>query len=134
MRIKEDGRPENEGLLKAKEAEQKKLLKAILKFSHKVKKVILEKGMIQPGAGDCFYCSMETQEGKTMGDLSGSDHLLSHIKEGYVHGSLIFRAMQAKGYGNLQVVWQMAASDPKGWANNIAADVRKYLKRALKVG
>lgn len=112
--------------LMAAEAEQKRLLGLIDKFCAKAARTIREQGKPMPGAGDCWDCSMQdAATGKPMGDLSKSDHLLSHIKEGYVHGSLLFRAVQDRGYGNPAFVFQTA--DAK-W---LTRDLRRYLKSRL---
>jgi len=51
-----------------------------------------------PGPGDCFYCSMVTTEGEHLGDLTNSDHLLSHIEESYYVPSLVYNAVAEAGY------------------------------------
>src|SRR5580765_409905 len=72
-----------------------------------------------PGPGDCWFCSMATVPPKaeakpdairnsptrtqspTLGEMSGPDaereHILGHIKEGYMHGSLIVNALRWAG-------------------------------------
>lgn len=46
-----------------------------------------------PSNGDCWLCMMRDQNGHTMGENDPS-HLIDHINEGYLHGSLILAAMQ----------------------------------------
>lgn len=77
-----------------------------------------------PAPGDCWECSMRNEEGKTLGDLSGSNHLQSHLEEIYVHGHLIYNAIEDAGY-NPQYVY-----------NNITTACRcvtRYFKRALSI-
>lgn len=53
----------------------------------------------QPNNGDCWHCLFKDKNGQTMGDLSKStDHLKQHIKQKYIHGSLLVNAMLHAGY------------------------------------
>jgi hypothetical protein len=53
-----------------------------------------------PGPRDCWYCCMQTEEGKTLGDaVNDIEHLQSHIEEGYIVPSLVFRALQENHAG-----------------------------------
>jgi hypothetical protein len=58
----------------------------------------LRKGKVwpQPSYGDCWHCFFKGPSG-TMGEMSGKDaereHILGHIQEGYMHGSLIVNAL-----------------------------------------
>ena len=57
-----------------------------------------------PNNGDCFYCSMkEIKTNRPLGDLTKSDHLNHHIKEGYLHGSILINAMRESGYTDDQI-------------------------------
>jgi len=71
------------------------LLKQIHAYCKKLKEL---KELPTPNGGDCWHCSFQTDDGRTMGDLSGSDHLKSHLKEKYIHGSLIWNALKWAGY------------------------------------
>jgi hypothetical protein len=52
-----------------------------------------------PGTGDCWFCSMVTTKGDTLGDaVKDTDHLMSHIEEGYVVPSLAWNALIDAGY------------------------------------
>ena len=46
-----------------------------------------------PNAGDCWICGMDRAQHKAT-----SDHLISHVKEGYLHGSLIVLCLELSGY------------------------------------
>ena len=47
----------------------------------------------RPGAGDCLYCQMQTEQGQSLGDaIKDKDHLLSHIEEKYYVPSLLYNA------------------------------------------
>lgn len=98
----------------------------------------------QPHNGDCWMCLMFDQE-QPVGErgFSGwaadkvvdrsqnrdTDHLLSHIEEHYMHGSLIVNAFRAAGYKDLGISLICYGSRPD------YARVRKvvgmYLKRRL---
>jgi adenosylmethionine-8-amino-7-oxononanoate aminotransferase len=60
-------------------------------------------------------------------DPDGKDtsHLISHLEECYIHGSLIFRALQAAGYINPPFILA------HGYRDNIVRAVRKYFRKAL---
>jgi hypothetical protein len=119
---------------KAKKTETKenKLRSQILKFTAKLDKL---ECLPEPDAGDCWYCSMrETKTGKPLGEASGNtEHLLSHIKEGYLHGSLIFNALEFVGYNNPSYIWHLENRNLKegkktDWTKRA---LRKYLYRKL---
>ena len=56
-----------------------------------------------PNGGDCWGCSMVTNEGQ---HPMGSDCVKSHLDENYLHGSLLVRALQRAGYDNIQSLFQ----------------------------
>ncbi len=138
MVVGEDGVPKNVAALEKKSAETAALLKKISKFCTKVHKTIVKDGLPQPSAGDCWLCSMsEVKTGKGWGETTGDvEHLLNHMDEGYVHGSLLIRAMKARRNDqNIAYVWQSVTAKPEGYfVKDIVSDLRRYLKRALKVG
>jgi hypothetical protein len=47
--------------------------------------------MNTPGPGDCFYCQIERSN---PGEQVRGDHVLSHVREGYLVPSLIWTALQ----------------------------------------
>ena len=80
-----------------------------------------------PDSGDCLYCSMyEEKTSKPIGEVfKDKKHLIAHLNEEYIHGSLIFNALKAAGYNNPGVIFQMDIRD------SIVRAVRKYFKRQL---
>jgi hypothetical protein len=59
----------------------------------------LEKGMPVPSGGDCWYCCMRTEEGRTLGDQTGDHlHLREHLEERYFVPTLMFLALEEAGY------------------------------------
>jgi hypothetical protein len=109
---------------------QDKLMKQINAYCEKVKKM---KTIPMPSAGDCWYCHLrEDKTGKPLGEVSNSDHLPTHLKEKYVHGSLIYNALESAGY-NAGFIMQICNDKGMGdsWRPNIVRAVKKYFKRQL---
>ena len=75
--------------------EIKRMKKKISKFCS----LITKDNLPIPSNGDCWFCLMRTQNGKTMGDEQGDhNHLINHMEEGYMPGSLLVNAMKERGY------------------------------------
>ena len=72
-------------------AHDDKLRKQIAKLVARVRKGELP----EPAQGDCWGCYMVADDGSRP---MGKDCVLSHIHEGYLHGSLILRAIESRGY------------------------------------
>lgn len=105
------------------EDKTKVIVAKINKFVNKLDKM---KEIPIPSNGDCWYCAMWTEDGKTLGEVTkDNNHLLSHMKEGYVHGSLIYNALKESGYQFPEYHWQMHCRD------NIKNALRRYLKTRL---
>ena len=86
--------------VKDNSAKENKMKARIKKFCA----MVTEKNLPLPNSGDCWYCCLHTTEGKSMGELGNDkDHLLQHIKDGYLHGSLLVNAMRFKGYNDKQI-------------------------------
>lgn len=115
----------------------KSLMRKIDKFCKKVKKEVDEFKVDDPGPGDCWGC-MRTTDGKH--NPMGTDHLMSHIEQGYVVPLLIFNAMDDAGY-NMGFWWASYREDRqhkerKGWLDygtTFSRAVKRYLKRNLGV-
>lgn len=72
-----------------------KVKKQISKFVNQLTKDNLP----VPSSGDCWLCCLHTAEGKSMGDISKDNgHIEQHVKENYLHGSLLVNAMRERGY------------------------------------
>ncbi len=111
--------PENKKI----EKDTKKLVEKINKF---VSLIDTMKEIPYPDkSGDCWDCNLRTKSGKIIGELSKSDHLLLHIKEKYLHGSLIWNAMVWAGYPNPEIHFQL------GTKHTIKSALRRYLKSKL---
>ena len=109
-----------------KSAHQKdvSLIKKINEYCQEIKKM---KTLPWPEGGDCWYCSMHTKDGQTMGDaFKDEQHLKSHLKEKYVHGSLIWNALRHAGYPDPGFILQYGSR-----RDLIVRSIRKYFKSNL---
>lgn len=143
MTVDKDGQPLSYKPDKvAKEtARRKKLAREINQFCKLVDKVD-EEHMI-PSAGDCWLCMVDTATIKGGGNgwnsnnadtAPGGDteHLLSHIKEGYVHGTLLANALQWAGYKDPMFILQYDVQNKD--RGNTKRALRRYLRRRLGLG
>jgi hypothetical protein len=91
-----------------------------------------------PTAGDCWYCSMRTEDGKTMGDHVGAteSHLQAHVDEKYYVPSLLANAIEenpgsvsqfSRGY--IGETW--AGRQPETWGDIAQRDIKRALKKYL---
>lgn len=106
------------------ERKQKKLGKQILAFVKKLDKL---SEIPQPSQADCWYCSMVTDDGKTLGESTNDNHLLSHVVEGYLHGSLIVNALRWSGLSDQGIAlhYRMNLKD------RVKNTLRRYLREKL---
>jgi hypothetical protein len=126
--VKPDGTIVGQDDAEAQAQQESELLKKIQKFMRAMSKHIDKHGIPLPNNGDCWFCLMkETSTGKPLGDCGGGDteHLLSHVEERYIHGSLIVNALEWAGYQNPGLIIQMKLK------TSIMSAVRRYLKRKL---
>lgn len=101
------------------EKHTKKLLKQINAYCRKMKEM---DSLPYPDGGDCWFCALRAQDGSTMGDfMKDTEHLMNHLEEGYIHGSLIYNALMWAGYreDQLPYIWNMDHS---------VRAVKRYLK------
>lgn len=107
----------------------------------------LATGWMVPDAGDCMHCQMHTDEGRSLGDASRDvDHLIGHLKAGYLMGSLLWNAYKdAFGErdpnfrfavdGNADSTGKFTSPPGKSGVQSAKKFVKKYLeKRLLKPG
>lgn len=89
-------------------------------------RLITEDNLPLPDAGDCWLCALQDQDGNTIGE-NDTDHLWSHIEEGYVHGWILVNAMREKGYGDEQIRTHYALKI----VDTFRRAVRRYLQKRL---
>ena len=105
--------------------------KYIRKLSHCIRNEQLLHNYLSNTSGDCWYCLFhEKDSGRPWGNAIGNqEHLTSHIKEGYIMGSLIYNALMYSGYRESQLPF--LAIDFWYFKQIIIRSVRKYLKGEL---
>ena len=86
--------------------------KKIAKFVNQIN----ENNLPYPDSGDCFLCRC----GKT-------DCLHSHLKENYLHGSLLVNAMRAAGYNYIQIAVHYELKS----ADTFKRQLKRYLQKNL---
>jgi hypothetical protein len=87
----------------------------------------VENGLRQPSGGDCWGCHF-TAEGND--DPMGVDHLLSHFEENYYVPSLLWKAINARGYGSPPTVWHLIQADVQRGNTRMLKDVlRSYFRK-----
>jgi len=102
-----------------------RLIKLIDKYCDKLKSL---KTLPLPGTGDCWYCSMFEQAGS-----KDNAHLLKHLKEKYVHGSLIMAALKARGYNDPGMIFHLGAQPKGSMRGPIIQAVKVYFKTRLGI-
>jgi len=88
-----------------------------------------------PGSGDCWYCLMKTDDGVTLGDATNYiDHLKSHLKEKYIHGSLIFNALREAGHSDVLISMIFDTHERNlNYRNYAVRAVSRYFKKRLAI-
>jgi len=92
-----------------------------------------------PDTGDCLYCQLRTEDDQSLGDaMEDTDHLLSHMKEGYVVPSLVWSALTEAGYDpQAQIIHSMAFGQMEEWSDvarsAVKRSVAKYMKRRFNL-
>lgn len=81
----------------------------------------------KPSGGDCWFCYMRTQSGKTLGDEVKADHILGHIEEGYIVPSLAYNALKESDAGNM--VMSLVFNNPEKVALDTA---RRYVESSIR--
>jgi len=131
------------GIRKSRDAEVKKMKARIRKFCLR----ITPEKIAYPSSGDCWMCCMTGHKSdapagakdRVLGDLTGDhSHLIGHIKEGYIHGSLLVNAMHEKGFQDNQIGYYFEGakkrSDRSFELSMIRRAVSQYLQRRLIPG
>jgi hypothetical protein len=87
----------------------------------------LQNGLQNPDSGDCWACHF-TADGKD--EPMGVDHLLSHFEEKYYVPSLVWKAINARGYGNPALIWSLMQSElEQGKARMLMDVLRSYFRK-----
>jgi hypothetical protein len=100
----------------------KKLRKQIAKYCKAIRTM---ETLPIPELGDCLLCRVTT-DGQVLGDIGrDQSHLLSHLEEQYIHGSLLVNALRANGHEVNQFVWNVR--------DLVARSVRTYFCKNLSL-
>jgi len=75
----------------------KALKKQIKEYVDGFMTALVNRELEPPSGGDCWDCSFKTESGQTMGELSRSEHILSHFEEKYYVPTLLCNAMEELG-------------------------------------
>lgn len=83
-----------------------------------------------PSGGDCWHCHMVTESKQTLGDVTKSDHIDSHMEESYIVPSLVYNAL--KEAGNTDFILALVFNNPDKFQMDIARErvyksVYKYI-------
>ena len=113
--------------VKAGAAEAKRVARLVKMINAYGKEIAGLRVLPEPSGGDCWDCHLVTADGGVpMGEHFGTtDHLISHLKENYIHGSLIWNAIKAAGR-NPQYARIMGF-------DQVARCVRRYFKSQLGI-
>lgn len=116
----------------------KKTIKRIHKFVEGYIKALLNGDVPAPGAGDCWYCSMVTTNGESLGDATNNnEHILSHMEESYFVPSMLTNAEKFNhrfcmlSKDGIARIWQ--GESISEWQQSVVArDVKSSLTNYLK--
>jgi hypothetical protein len=106
--IKKDGNPVGIKKAQARAARVAAWHEKIKAFAKQLKTM---ESVPLPDAGDCWLCSMFKS--------TDSDHLVSHVKENYMHGSLIVLAMRERGYQDMGIAMYLNNGNPDKWQRRV---------------
>jgi len=121
------------------DAKAKKELARVVKIKRQVKaycdklaKMIDNHTLKDPGGGDCWLCMMKNTDGKL---VDGMGHLMSHLEQKYVHGTLVWNALEDQGC-DVDFLWRAyyRGCDKSGVFKRYAVSaVRRWFYRNLGI-
>jgi hypothetical protein len=81
-----------------------------------------------PSNGDCWDCLFRDKDGRCLGDLMPeSTHLISHLRSGYLFGSILVNSMRENGYTDDQIRTAYKEKDYVRFRRNVARYIMKRL-------
>lgn len=120
----------------------KRMNKAITKYVDGYIKALFDGKVPAPSAGDCWFCALRTEDGKTMGDVGDKkDHLVGHFHDKYYVPSLLYNAMTEGGVSMFAKavvgsIWkgEYESDSMDGLAaRQIRSALKKYLEKRLAI-
>lgn len=96
------------------------------------------KNKLRPSEGDCWGCyfglSDENKDHSPRREPMGVDHLLQHFEERYYVPSLLYKAIQDRGYASPGFIWHTIADEAKRGEDRMLKDVlRAYFRKRKPV-
>lgn len=138
MKIDYTGNVKGKYIASAKKelGKREELEKEISRYVRALSKRIDEGTLNIDYGGDCWDCSMRTKEGKSLGDIRSSDHLLQHLKQKYFMVTLINNALEKRGYRFPAIFFANSEGKPdlevmRQHKDIILRAVRRYFKDEL---
>lgn len=130
IKVNEKGKvlnPKSTKALKEVERKRKILDKLIKRYVNGFKELVNNGELQAPNGGDCWYCLMQTKDGKSLGDATNNDsHIINHLREQYYVPSLLFNAIKVN-HTNPSFVYQYLFMNSKD--GNRARQVLRYYFR-----
>jgi hypothetical protein len=136
-RVREDG--PSPAKLRRHEAKVKRIKDRIDKYVNAYIKA-LAKGMPMPGNGDCWYCLLRDENGKTWGDHGDHNHLEVHMEDRYYVPMLAVNALRdTTSLADVGIaIWlnmnpeanTMGGGDTKQY-DIVARAIRNYMRKRL---
>ena len=116
--------------------------KAILAYVKEYMARLMAHQLPKPSGADCWYCALESQDGRSLGEIAGNHHIKDHIKERYYVPSLVMQAIKrfpisqignvvlanAFGYSNQLENWGRPIAQ-----RQIASSLKRYLYEQLGI-
>lgn len=102
----------------------------INEFCKAVTAHIKDKGVPMPSAGDCMICSMFERDIEPGSKSCDATHLVSHMDETYIHGSLLRNALRWDGHEEVMFLTGKAS---RVGSDTIVRALRRFLKRQLGI-
>jgi len=134
------------GASTATDKQSRNLVNAINKYADEFVKALFGGRVDAPSGGDCWDCSfIVTDNNRTLGEWSDSDHILSHVRESYYVPSLLLRAVERYPIsrwagGVLWTLWGentgLTIEDAQKRMGGVASDqikssLRRYVRQQL---
>lgn len=118
------GLPVGKGTARRSESELARIARAQAAIKKFCKRMLTASKLPLPDAGDCWLCSMF--DAAAPGSL-GAEHLRQHVREGYLHGSLIVNACRAAGWGDYLISRLLHSAPGSRERRDGARMLRRYL-------
>lgn len=122
------------------EDKTKALTKQINNYAKKYVQEFLAGNIEKPSGGDCWYCSMKTESGDSLGDVTNNtDHLLAHLEEEYFVPSILMNICNMEGKlsqfnkSTIGIIWGYIDGEVSDWQTGILErDLKKQIVNYFK--